>query len=78
MKLLRFVWVDSSAAADEWLCKHDVEVMEPIECISVGWLVNSTKKVIKLAGDKGNDKFHRIIIIPKGCIISRTTLEEIK
>ena len=76
MKLVRIAWVDSSAAADEWLCKHDVEEMNPIECISVGWLVDSTGKVVKLAGGKGNDKFHRIVIIPKGCIISRTVLKE--
>ncbi|MDC1513902.1 hypothetical protein N8456_07400 [Porticoccaceae bacterium] len=75
-------WIDSARPISDWMFMEDMPRMEVIECVSVGWLVAETDKVLMLApnlGDvetEGSAQASGFIRIPKSAVTRRITLVE--
>jgi hypothetical protein len=70
MKLVKIDWVDSIQPNGEWQYLSEFKVLQPINCVSVGYLICNKKEVKALAqniGDmdnKNNIQASGIIHIP--------------
>ena len=73
MKIVKINWLDSGSKYRNWEFKDDWS-LEPLECMSVGFLVEKTAKKVVIAQSDGQDEWGRLFVIPKGCI---TKIEEI-
>jgi hypothetical protein len=82
MKLVLIEWIDSSQPVPAWHFLSDLPDMEPIRCISVGWLVCETAEVKMLAPNVGNfesednKQASGFIRIPTRCITRQSLLVE--
>ena len=47
-------WIDSAQPIGTWMFLDNMPRMEVIECVSVGWLVAETDKVLMLAPNLGD------------------------
>ena len=66
--LLVCYWSDI-ISTDAWTPQEEAAKIEPLECVSVGWLLNQDGVVIRLASTIGdNDSVGGVIVIPKGVI----------
>lgn len=65
-QLVRVEWVDSAHIRQPWAAKD--ETLSPVRCVSVGYVVERTKRKIVLAGDYTNDQHGRLIAIPATAI----------
>jgi len=68
MKLVRIEWVDSKAAPNEWEHLDDLEPLPPIECVSVGFLVEETPAYKTIAHSKSGTQICGRVTIPTVCI----------
>ena len=76
-KVLWIKWYDSSTQSG-WK-KIDGIIINPLECESVGFLVQETPKAITLAISAADPNIcdlpcHSTITIPKGCILKKKIL----
>lgn len=53
-KLVLVEWVDSVQPVSSWRLLDDLPALEIVECVSVGWLVNKSRKVLMLAPNIGD------------------------
>jgi hypothetical protein len=53
-KLVLVEWVDSVQPVSSWYLLTAAPSLEIIQCVSVGWLVGKTKKVLMLAPNIGD------------------------
>ena len=75
-------WIDSAQPIATWLFLDNLPRMEVIECVSVGWLVAETDKVLMLAPNLGGIDSEDsaqgcgFIRIPKSAVTRRIALVE--
>ena len=75
-------WIDSAQPVAAWMFLDNMPRMEVIECVSVGWLVAETDKVLMLApnlGDvesEGSAQGSGFIRIAKSTVTRRVVLVE--
>lgn len=80
--LVLIKWLDSAQPAPGWVHLHSLPDRKPIECLSVGWLLRSDKKVKVLAPNMGdtfseeNIQASGIITIPACAVKKITRLKE--
>jgi hypothetical protein len=83
-KLVVVEWVDSAQPLPSWRLLDDAPEPEIIVCLSVGWVIAKTKKVLMLApnlGDiesGGTAQASGFIRIPTAAVTRITGLEEVK
>jgi len=68
MKLVRIEWVDNKATANEWEYREDIDSLEPVDCIPVGFLVEDTPAYKTLAHSISKTQVCGRITIPTACI----------
>lgn len=79
-KLMLIEWLDSAQPVGSWHHLDDLPANEVINCVSVGWVVSSNKKMIMLAqnlGDYeggGNAQASGLMRIPKSCVTRKVEL----
>jgi hypothetical protein len=72
-RLVQIEWEDSARPVSAWQWIDDYEVPQTVMCISVGFLIAETERVLALApnlGDIGREQIQAsgIICIPKSAI----------
>lgn len=65
-KIKKIRWVDSNHSPHQM---SEDELLEPVEIISVGFLVKETKDYVVLARELIEDDYRGVIAIPKVCIL---------
>jgi hypothetical protein len=76
MRIELITWRDAGGEQEGWQAPEDVDDENPI-ISSVGWVVKETDNNVTLAMDWADDgDTHTRGRIPKGMIVSRTTLRE--
>tara|TARA_R110000737_G_scaffold230712_3_gene244230 strand:- start:965 stop:1321 length:357 start_codon:yes stop_codon:yes gene_type:complete len=78
-KLVLVNWEDSVRPLPEWCHLEDIPALEIVECVSVGFIVGESQRVLMLApnlGDVGtsNVQASGCIRIPKSCISNQVEL----
>ena len=68
MKLVRIDWIDSTLARSEWENIDGLEAVEPVHCISVGFLIEDKPEYKTLAHSKTETQVCGRITIPTACI----------
>lgn len=68
MKLVQIDWIDSAYAPSGWECKDDLESLRPVECVSIGFLVEDTPAYKTIAHSMNNNQVCGRITIPTSCI----------
>lgn len=82
MKIVKVTWIDSTASNLSWLMMEDVRNwgdVEPMIIYTYGALIQEDENYIVVAQNYGKDPEHccSLMSIPKGCIKSLETLEEL-
>lgn len=75
MKPVIVEWEDA-AAKHGWHCLEDDDLTEAIRCVTIGFLVEKTRRYVKIttgAGEAGH--VDSTSVIPRSCVISMDTLE---
>jgi len=67
-KLVQVIWRDITTTAS-WTPKDRTNEIETAICKSVGWLIEQTSKVIKVAGSQNDDDWGNIDCIPVANVI---------
>ena len=81
-ELVLVEWEDSAQPVSSWHHINDAPSLEIVQCVSVGWLVGDSDRVIMLApniGDIENGDGAQgsgFIRIPKAAITKKVSLEE--
>ena len=68
MKLVQIDWIDSKAAPNEWEHLEGIESLEPIQCSSVGFLIEDTPAYKTIAHSVSDSQVCGRITIPTACI----------
>ena len=70
ISLLRITWLDATSVA-RWTYLQEAETLQPVTCISIGYLLNETPIFYALASSviQENEMLSEIIIIPKGMVV---------
>ena len=78
--LVRITWEDSRQPQPEWQFLEDIEEQNPVNCVTVGYLIKDTKKsklICQNIGDYDkNMQVSGIITIPCTCIYTICNLCE--
>ncbi len=83
VKLVMIEWLDSVRPISEWQHLSAYKVLEPVKCVSVGFLLHDGKSAKSLAPNMGDIKDENniqasgIIHIPTRSITKITQLKEI-
>jgi hypothetical protein len=73
-KILRIEWLDSC----EWGGWRDtIDDMKPCPCTTVGYLLKETKAHVILAGSASGTSHCSHMVIPRGCIIKITEMQDV-
>lgn len=81
--LVMIEWEDSAQPLPAWQHLSDLSLRGPIRCASVGWLIQSDRKVKVLAPNMGaldselNVQASGFMQIPTRCVIKITRLSEL-
>ena len=81
-RLVIIHWLDSRQPSAAWRFISDIEKGEPVECVSVGWLLEDTdsvKVICQNVGDirsNGGAQASGVMTIPARCIVSIEDLAE--
>lgn len=59
-KLVMVEWEDSARPTSAWQWADECEVAEPVECVSVGYLISQTDGGLAIAGNLGDIRRDRI------------------
>ena len=67
--LLRITWYDATSVS-RWVCLDEAATFKPVTAISIGYLVDETKKFYTLASSviPESGLISEIIVIPKGML----------
>ena len=84
MRLELIVWADiTSLDNGGWITKEDLDKLDTALCKTAGWVVKETYegkkhrgKIWVLSTVSGDDAGGHPHVIPKGCIIERTVLDD--
>lgn len=81
-KLFLIKWVDSYTLGDKWHSISDMETLENMYCLSVGWIFKETKNnilVIPHITDVENKEVSGngcgMMVIPKAAIVSKKEIK---
>ena len=69
MKLVVVTWMDS-ASVDGWSSFKALADETPCLVKSSGFLLKKSRTAVHLVGDESDKVGNRLMVIPKGCIIS--------
>ena len=71
-KMVIVDWVDTTSPQDKWTCIVDVRGRAPLECQTIGFVIERTQDYITVAGtttDEGEvAMLSHIMTIPTGCL----------
>lgn len=77
MPLVKVTWHDAADEEKTWLKESEIDAFgdEPVEVVSIGWLLRKTPKYVTLAGDRieeGTEEvtWGRVCKIPLGMVQS--------
>ena len=68
MKLVEVKWEDATSYANQWMTPDGN--LEPMSCMTVGYVVSKNKNKLVLAQSQHEDEVHNQFVIPRGCIKS--------
>lgn len=68
--MIEIKWIDSNAAEAVWENADDLESLKPVQCHSVGYLVEDNKDYKTLVHSMSHNQVLGRITIPIGSIIS--------
>lgn len=69
-------WLDAEHEFG-WQEGNDLDDEEPtLNCYTVGWVLKQTKTHVKVCQTFSNDNHAQTLVIPKGMIVSITTLQQ--
>ena len=74
MKLVLIEWLDSKGGSGEWEFIDNLEPLEPIACISVGFLIQENDSYKTIAPTVGGGQVLGRITIPNCSIVKVKTL----
>lgn len=74
MKLVSIEWLDSKGVINEWEYIDEIKPLEPVKCISVGFLIEDNKQYKTIVQSIGDSQILGRMTIPT-CSI--TKIEEI-
>jgi hypothetical protein len=60
-------WVDI-VATESWISKEEAKNMQPLECMTVGWLISCDSDVVRLVSTVGENSNTNVVAMPKGVI----------
>lgn len=72
--LLVVNWKDI-VSTEAWISEEEASNLEPMNCVSVGWLLSKEDDVLRLASTIGGNDDTNVIVIPKGVIQSVKVVE---
>ena len=72
-KIVVIEWLDSKGIVNEWEYFDDIKPLEPVVCVSVGFLMDDNKKYKTLAQSIGDDQLLGRMTISK-CSIKKITV----
>ena len=74
--MVQVKWEDSAVSDATWVDLDHDEVLEPVACTSIGYLLHDSNRFITLAGciNKEN-KASEVNVIPRGCILDVKVLD---
>ncbi len=65
-KLALVEWVDSNSRSG-WMNKDDIQLCNPLPCVSVGMMIE-TNDCVKVIENIGGNDVNMVMAIPKSCI----------
>lgn len=68
--LIEIKWVDSNTSVSEWEYLSDLESLEPVQCSSVGYLIEDNKNYKTLVQSISHNQVLGRITIPFSSIVS--------
>lgn len=68
--LIEIKWIDSNSSASEWEYLSDLEPLEPVQCHSVGYLIEDNKDYKTLVQSISHNQILGRITIPFCSILS--------
>ena len=81
-KLVKVEWEDSRQPISEWQFLEDLTLLDPVKCITVGYLIKDGETHVCICQSIGDHKEDMqvlgIITIPSSCISKITNLQEVK
>lgn len=68
LRMVRVRWVDSAATSKPWMA--DGETLAADKCVSIGYLVEKTKKKLLLAQSRSSCEWGNPLAIPRVAVTS--------
>lgn len=75
MKIVRIEWFDA-AAEEGWQEKASLKIGGDDACVTVGFLVIEDGNWVQIAHTDGDNQWHGVFDIPRGCITKMEVLRE--
>ena len=77
MKAVKVEWIDSTSDNGRWCLSQDVDI-HPVECITLGFIVEDNDRFITLAQTLGKnpEQFCQMICIPKSAIRNMIVIDK--
>ena len=76
LAVVEVTWEDTTSW-HSWMEGQDCKQMKPSVCVSVGYLLENGKKVLRMATSSGaDDTYGMLTAIPQGCIRKVRTLRK--
>ena len=74
--IVKIEWLDPKLLGSHWMNKCDILEHGACHCSCMGYVVKEDDEVIIVAGAHFEDDYAQIIVIPRGCVISKVELVE--
>ena len=68
MEKVEIEWIDSKSGPNEWEYLEDLEPLHPIQCKTIGFLLEDTPEYKTIAQTISDSQVHGRITIPAVCI----------
>ena len=70
MDIVKIIWLDTHGHDEAWVGPEEATAMNPIEMVTIGYLVEHTDQSVTVAGTVSDCKeyFGNINCIPRGCV----------
>ena len=74
-QIVEIIW-DDITSENGWIKYEKAEVFPPIRCMSIGYYINETKKLIRISDTVNSLCDRSVLVIPKGCIVKIKRIKE--
>ncbi len=74
MQKVEIEWIDSKSGPNEWEYREDLEPLRPIQCKTMGFLLEDTPEYKTIAQTISDSQIHGRITIPTACILNVNNL----